>query len=256
MSTLFISDLHLTPDRPESTEYFIKFMHEKTKLANTIFVLGDLFEYWVGDDATKRLGAHTVIDQFKRLADAGVRLYFMPGNRDFLVGKKFCTQAGFEYLHDESRVTLNGHKILLLHGDSLCTDDVEHQKFRLIVNQKSWQKKFLDQPIESRIEQAMHARAMSNSDNENYSESIMDVTESAVISAFNQHSVKLMVHGHTHRPKIHKHQVESTITNDNTPTNIRIVLGDWYEQASYLELIDEKLTLYTANQSTSTTLIS
>ena len=114
----------------------------------------------------------------------------------------------------------------------------------------------MDQPIESRVEQAMHARAMSNSDNENYSKSIMDVTESAVISAFNQHSVKLMVHGHTHRPKIHKHQVESTITNDSTPTNIRIVLGDWYEQASYLELIDEKLTLYTANQSTSTTLIS
>ena len=260
MSTLFISDLHLTPERPESTEYFIDFMREKTKLANSIYVLGDLFEYWIGDDASTRLGAHTVIDQFKRLADAGVELFFMPGNRDFLVGKTFCTQSGFEYLHDESLVTLNADKVLLLHGDSLCTDDTEHQSFRNMVSQESWQKEFLEQSIEARIQQAMQARAMSNTNNAGYSETIMDVTETAVTNAFDQHAVKLMIHGHTHRPKIHKHPIENpdfdSSTNENAPANIRIVLGDWYEQASYLELVDENLTLYVGEQSTTTKLIS
>ena len=149
MSTLFISDLHLTPKRPESTEYFIDFMREKTKLAKVIYVLGDLFEYWIGDDASSQLVADPVIDQFKRLADADVSLFFMPGNRDFLVGKEFCTQAGFKYLHDESLVTLNDQQVLLLHGDTLCTDDIEHQGFRDMVNQREWQEQFLNQSIES-----------------------------------------------------------------------------------------------------------
>jgi UDP-2,3-diacylglucosamine hydrolase len=250
MSTLFISDLHLTPKRPESTEYFIDFMREKTKLAKVIYVLGDLFEYWIGDDASSQLVADPVIDQFKRLADADVSLFFMPGNRDFLVGKEFCTQAGFKYLHDESLVTLNDQQVLLLHGDTLCTDDIEHQGFRDMVNQREWQEQFLNQSIESRIEQAMHARSVSNSKNPEYSEAIMDVTESAVAKAFKKHSVNLIIHGHTHRPEIHTYPALDTSATETTTANTRIVLGDWYEQASYLELVDEMLTLYVGEQST------
>lgn len=225
-------------------------MREKTKPAKAIYVLGDLFEYWIGDDASSKLGAHCVIDEFKRLADSGVNLFFMPGNRDFLVGKEFCTRAGFEYLHDEFLVTVNDQQILLLHGDSLCTDDIEHQSFRNMVNQPEWQEQFLNQSIDSRIEQAMQARSLSNSKNPDYSEAIMDVTESAVANAFQKHSVKLMIHGHTHRPEIHKYPASNTTAGENIPTNTRIVLGDWYEQASYVELIDEVLTLYVGEQVT------
>ncbi|MBT5031905.1 MAG: UDP-2,3-diacylglucosamine diphosphatase [Proteobacteria bacterium] len=241
MSTLFISDLHLTPERPASTEYFVEFMRLKASSANTIYVLGDLFEYWIGDDASSILGADPVISEFKRLADAGTQLFFMPGNRDFLVGDALCDQAGFQYLADQTLVTLNTEPALLLHGDSLCTDDIEHQQFRAMVNNANWQTQFLELPIETRIEYAHQARTMSNSNDKNYSDEIMDVTESGVADAFQDHAVKLMIHGHTHRPNIHKHRISGTDT-------IRIVLGDWYEQASYLELDDGTLKLHIGEQ--------
>ena len=241
MSTLFISDLHLTPERPASTEYFVEFMRLKANSANTIYVLGDLFEYWIGDDASSILGAGPVIGEFKRLADAGTRLFFMPGNRDFLVGDALCDQAGFQYMDDQTLVTLNTEPVLLLHGDSLCTDDIEHQQFRAMVNDANWQTHFLEMPIETRIEHAQQARAMSSSNNKNYSDVIMDVTESAVADAFRDHAVKLMIHGHTHRPNIHKQRVSDTDTT-------RIVLGDWYEQASYLELDGGTFKLHIGEQ--------
>ena len=241
MSTLFISDLHLTPERPASTEYFVDFMRLKASSANTIYVLGDLFEYWIGDDASSVLGADPVISEFKRLADAGIQLFFMPGNRDFLVGDALCDQVGFQYLDDQTLVTLNGEPALLLHGDSLCTDDVEHQQFRAMVKNANWQTHFLALPIEARIEQAHQALAMSNSNDKNYSEAIMDVTESGVADAFQNHAVKLMIHGHTHRPNVHRHIISGTDTT-------RIVLGDWYEQASYLELDNDTFSLHIGEQ--------
>jgi UDP-2,3-diacylglucosamine hydrolase len=223
MTTLFVSDLHLAPKRPHSSELFFQMLRGEARRADALYVLGDLFEYWIGDDAADTLGYTPVIRQLRKLTESGVPLYFMRGNRDFLAGRGFAAATGCEILPDPTTVDLYGERVLLMHGDSLCTDDVEHQKFREMVDDPDWQREFLRKPVETRMEMAESARSQSNEHKSSLSMEIMDVNRDAVRRTFGHHGVRLLIHGHTHRPAFH----------DDGDTR-RIVLGDWYEQSSIL----------------------
>ncbi|MGA8261503.1 MAG: UDP-2,3-diacylglucosamine diphosphatase [Arenicellales bacterium] len=225
MTTLFISDLHLTPRRPHITELLFDMLRGEAREADALYILGDLFEYWIGDDAADSLGYAPVVRRIGELAEAGVPVYFMRGNRDFLVGERFAEDSGCEILDDPTVIELYDEPVLLMHGDSLCTDDVAHQKFRTTVDDPAWQRSFLDKSIADRMQMAEAARAQSREHKDSVSMEIMDVNERAVRRTFDEYGVRLMIHGHTHRPAIH----------DGNPNGTRrIVLGDWYEQSSVL----------------------
>ena len=228
MHTYFISDLHLSDKEPQLTSAFISFLHTQAPTAERLYLLGDLFEFWIGDDAAPLLGASPILSAMKTLADK-IDCYFIAGNRDFLVGNDFSTQTGFKILDDETIIDLYGIPTLLLHGDSLCTDDLPHQQFRqTMVTNKEWRKNFLKLSIPERIEQAQKARMESNIHKSNISMEIMDVTESSVINAFKKNNVSQMIHGHTHRQNSHSHQIDQqTIAK-------RYVLGDWKKTNSIL----------------------
>jgi len=227
MITYFISDLHLTPERPKITQAFFKFLAEQAPQADKVYILGDLFEFWIGDDAASILGAEAVLQAMKQLSKT-VDCYFIAGNRDFLVGEQFTDETGFTILSDETIIDLYGTPTLLLHGDSLCTDDIAHMQFReqMVTNQK-WRDGFLSLAIPERIEQAKMARMQSHEHKTEISMEIMDVTESAVINAFDSHCVTQMIHGHTHRQDPHQHQTSSG-------TAVRYVLGDWHQTGSLI----------------------
>jgi UDP-2,3-diacylglucosamine hydrolase len=225
MTTLFISDLHLTPRRPHITELFFDILRGEAREAEALYILGDLFEYWIGDDAADTLGYSAVIQHIGELAEAGVPVYFMRGNRDFLVGERFADDTGCEILDDPTVVDLYDEPALLMHGDSLCTDDLAHQKFRATVGDRAWQRSFLDKPVAERMQMAEAARAQSREHKDSVSMEIMDVNQRAVRKAFDEYGVRLLIHGHTHRPAIHDGRPDGTR---------RIVLGDWYEQSSVL----------------------
>lgn len=226
MTTLFISDLHLSGERPHITQLFIQFLEGEAREAEALYILGDLFEYWIGDDAAEVLGYAEVTKRLRQLSDSGVPVYFMRGNRDFLVGEQFAQATGCQVLPDPTVVELHGEQTLLMHGDFLCIDDVKHQQFRQMVDNPDWQKQFLSQSIEHRIQMAQVAREKSQEHKDSISMQIMDVNQQAVIQALQHHQVKLLIHGHTHRPAIHKVNI-----NDGCK---RIVLGDWYTQGSVL----------------------
>lgn len=226
MTTLFISDLHLSPRRPRIAESFHSLLRGEARGADAVYILGDLFEYWIGDDAAERLGYAAVLGEIRALSDSGVPVYFMHGNRDFLVGDRFAGDTGCGILPDPTVVDLYGEKVLLTHGDYLCTDDVEHQSFRRTVDDPAWRRAFLNQPIEERMQMAQDAREQSREHKDSVAMEIMDVNGEAVRRAFTEHRVRLMIHGHTHRPAIHD-------TGEPAGTR-RIVLGDWYEQSSIL----------------------
>lgn len=233
MHSYFISDLHLTKERPEITNAFLTFLNQQAKTAERIYLLGDLFEYWIGDDAAPLLGVEPVLAEMKKLAQ-NVNCFFIAGNRDFLVGSTFSEQTGFKILPDETVIDLYGNPTLILHGDSLCIDDIPHQQFRQqMVTNLTWRESFLSLDIPSRIEQAKQARMQSQQHKSEISMEIMDVTEAAVIDAFSQYSVQQMIHGHTHRQKTHNHQL-----NDQS-TAKRYVLGDWSETSSVLTAKDD-----------------
>lgn len=226
MTTLFISDLHLTPQAPEITECFTHFMQTQAIKADALYVLGDLFEFWVGDD-DKSPFARQIRDEFKRLTDTGVPVFFTQGNRDFLVGKRFAKQTGVTLLGDETVIDLYGRNAVVLHGDTLCTQDTKYLEFRAKVHQPWLQWVFNRIPMF--IKQKIVAKVQSDirDDKSTKSLEIMDVTPSEVEKVMQQHHVDLMIHGHTHRPNIH-----SLETEDGNKT--RIVLGDWYTQGSIL----------------------
>jgi len=225
MSTLFISDLHLSPGRPQIARLFLALLEGEARRADALYILGDLFEYWIGDDAAEALGYTPVIRSLRALTATGVPVYFMRGNRDFLVGGRFARESGCRILPDPGVIDLYGEAVLLMHGDFLCTDDTEHQQFRAMVDDPAWQRQFLEQPVEARMRRAEQAREQSREHKDSLSMTIMDVNPASVRRAFHDHGVKLMIHGHTHRPAIH----------DGGPAGTRrIVLGDWYEQSSIL----------------------
>lgn len=232
MLTYFLSDLHLTPERPNISQAFLTFLATEAKRAERVYLIGDLFEFWIGDDAAALLGAEPILAAMKELSN-NVDCYFIAGNRDFLVDQRFTSETGFTILADETVIDLYGTKTLVLHGDSLCTDDIAHMHFReQMVTNQVWRKGFLSLDIPTRIEQAKQARMQSHEHKAGISMEIMDVTESAVIQAFEDNSVTRMIHGHTHRQNIHKYQTSMGEAQ-------RYVLGDWGKTASILTATSE-----------------
>ena len=229
MATLFISDLHLDAERPAITELFGRFIDEEATRADALYILGDLFEAWVGDDDPSDTGAY-VAAKLRGLADTGVPVRFMRGNRDFLVGDDYARRAGIEILNDPAVVMLYGKPALLMHGDTLCSDDVAYQQFRAQTRDPAWQRQFLAQPLQARMAFARQARAASQAHQSGLKaqgamDAITDVSPSTVEATFARFGVDTIIHGHTHRPAVHE-----------TTGGKRIVLGDWYEQGSMLRV--------------------
>lgn len=234
MSTLFISDLHLEPARPDITAQFLSYLADEATRAGALYILGDLFEAWVGDDDPEP-EKRRAIAAMRSLADQGVPLYFMRGNRDFLIGEQFADDAGCTLLDDPTVINLYGDRVLLMHGDTLCTDDHEYQAFRKITRNPAWQSQVLGLPLEQRLKMAEAARAESLARNQGKAEEIMDVNQDAVAAAMREHDVRLLLHGHTHRPAVHQFDL------DSEPAQ-RIVLGDWYTQGSALTWSEDGFT--------------
>ncbi len=227
MTTAFISDLHLTPNRPESTQWFRQFMHTSQNKVNEIYILGDLFDFWIGDDAADFLGHSEAEEILRTTKQSGIATYFIHGNRDFLVGSEFEQRTGCQILADPTVITLGGERVLLTHGDTLCTDDVEHQEFRALTTTDKWKIAFLNKPIEQRMNEVLSLRERSEAGKKVKSMEIMDVNQGAVEAIMTENKVLTMIHGHTHRPKIHTFNL-----GKNTAT--RYVLGDWFTQKSML----------------------
>ncbi|WP_027966757.1 UDP-2,3-diacylglucosamine diphosphatase [Halomonas halocynthiae] len=229
MSTLLISDLHLHPGAPAITEGFIDWLERRACDAEAIYILGDFFEAWIGDDLltlgkADPTGSATlalrIAQALKARATAGTAIYLMHGNRDFLLGEEFARQAGATLLSDPSVVEWGNQRVLLMHGDSLCTQDDAYMAFRSQARDPRWQAQILSMPIPDRLALAHQLREKSGEANTNKAEDIMDVTPQAVIDAMAAHNVTTMIHGHTHRPAVHELDV-------NGQPAQRLVLGDW-----------------------------
>lgn len=226
MSTLFISDLHLEPARPDITAQFLEFLQAEAAAAEALYILGDLFEAWVGDDDPEPEKRRAIL-ALRALAEGGLPLFFMRGNRDFMIGDQFAADSGCTILEDPTVVELYGQRVLLMHGDSLCTDDHEYQAFRKVTRNPEWQRNVLALPLEQRLKMAAAARTESLARNQGKPEAIMDVNQDAVEQAMRDHEVALLLHGHTHRPAVHTFELDGEQAQ-------RIVLGDWYTQGSVL----------------------
>lgn len=226
--TLFISDLHLDPQRPEVIDLLVRFLDGRAAAADALYILGDLFEYWIGDDDV-RTDLLPAVEALRRLSDAGVPVWFMAGNRDFLVGEGFAARTGCRLLEDPTRTELYGVPTLLMHGDSLCIDDIEYQALRKQLRDPAWQTGFLSLPVEQRRAQAEALRRQSREATRDKAAEIMDVNAAEVDAVFREYGVRRIIHGHTHRPAVH------ALSVDGEPAE-RIVLGDWYTQGSVLSV--------------------
>ena len=232
---LFISDLHLSAERPDANEQFFRFLGDEAARAQALYVLGDLFEYWAGDDELKAPAgdplATEVAQGFRRLADAGVSIHVMHGNRDFLIGKGFLAASGARFLNDPSVIRVAGKPVALMHGDTLCTDDRDNQAWRLTARSDAWQREFLAKPLAERHATIGALRAKSKQVIAAKPAEIMDVNADAVRDAFRRHGVRRLIHGHTHRPARHDVEVDGARCE-------RWVLPDWYGPGGYLALDD------------------
>ncbi|MBT8144609.1 MAG: UDP-2,3-diacylglucosamine diphosphatase [Gammaproteobacteria bacterium] len=224
MTTLFIADLHLDEAQPEIGEQLSEFIAAEGLQAEALYILGDLFESWVGDDDPQAERSR-VASLLNDLAARGIPVFIMRGNRDFLLSDRFARECGATLLDDEVVVELYGERVLLMHGDSLCTDDHEYQAFRTTVRDPAWQQQVLAQPLQARLALAQQARQRSRERNANAPEQIMDVNDEAVSAVMRKHGVQTLLHGHTHRPAVHEFEL-------NGKPARRIVLGDWYDQGS------------------------
>lgn len=228
MSTLFISDLHLDAARPAITDLFLDFLAGEARDAEALYILGDLFEVWLGDDDPDPHHAR-VADALAGVADSGTPVYFMVGNRDFLLGRDYAEKAGMELLEEPLVLELHGTPTVVLHGDVLCTDDTAYQNFRAMVRNPAWQRDFLSRPLDVRRALAAQVREESRNRGQSMAPEITDVNPEAVAGAFREHGVARMIHGHTHRPDIHRPTIGDAARE-------RIVLGDWYTQGSVLRV--------------------
>lgn len=224
MTTLFISDLHLETERPDISKQFLEFLDKEASEADDLYILGDLFDAWVGDD-DPNTHYFTIKRALRKLVDGGIPVYFMHGNRDFLIGKKFANETGIRILKDPYKVQMYGQKVLLSHGDVLCTDDVQYQKIRRMTRDPEWQASMLAKPLKDRLRMAEEARRQSLEQKLNLSMDIMDVNRDAVKKVIRKFNVDILLHGHTHRPAIHQIDLGRRKAQ-------RIVLGDWYSQGS------------------------
>ena len=226
MTTLFISDLHVDEAHPDIAEQLHAFLGTEAREAEALYILGDLFESWIGDDDPDT-AKRAVIAALRATVAAGTPCFFMRGNRDFLIGEGFARASGCTILEDPTPVELFGQRVLLMHGDTLCTDDRDYQRFRRMVRDPEWQAAFLGQSLEQRLAQARAARDASRARTSTLSEEIMDVNAGAVQDALRGSGARVLLHGHTHRPAVHRFDAGGDAAT-------RIVLGDWYTQGSVL----------------------
>jgi UDP-2,3-diacylglucosamine hydrolase len=225
--SLFISDLHLSPDTPAANSALQHFLDSQARQADALYVLGDLFEYWIGDDSLDGDFTPRICAGFSRLASHGVKLFFMRGNRDFMIGARFARESGMALLDDPCMIDLHGTPTLLMHGDTLCTDDLDYQKFRAMVRNAAWQKEFLAKSPAERTKIAQQARQHSELAKQSKQMAIMDVNLATVETVLRQQGYPRIIHGHTHRPACHLHVVDGKHCE-------RFVLADWYSHGSYL----------------------
>ena len=235
MATLFIADLHLQTEEPAITAGFLRFLRGEAKSADALYILGDLFEAWIGDDDPNPL-PREMAAAIKTLVDSGVPCYFIHGNRDFLVGKRFARESGMQLLAEEKVLHLYGRDVLIMHGDTLCTDDPGYLAFRAKVHTPWIQKLFLALPLFIRRRIAQKMRNDSKAANSSKSMAIMDVNPQAVVAVMEKHRVQWLIHGHTHRPDIHT-------LNANGETAHRVVLGAWHSEGSMIRVTKEDVTL-------------
>lgn len=228
-SSLFVSDLHLSEERPAAIERFIAFVEETASGAEALYVLGDLFEYWIGDDDLEEPFNAVMGGFFAGLVRSGVPVFLMHGNRDFLVGERFCRASGVRLLEDPALVEVGGLKTLLMHGDTLCTDDLDYQGWRRTARSAEWQRGFLAKPLPERRKAVGALREKSREVIQAKPAEIMDVNEEAVREALRRHGAERLIHGHTHRPGRHELQVDGRRCE-------RWVLPDWYGKGGYLEV--------------------
>ena len=226
MKDLFIADLHLSDNQPEIYHRFKAFLDNKARNARALYILGDLFEYYLGDDAKVGVIEQVAHDLDELSEKYQTKCYFMAGNRDFLLGHNF--NNSLILLDDSSLIELDGQKIILTHADALCTDDSDYQKIRQQLRDSKWQEWFLSQTIPERVEFAENARIQSQQHTQSSDSQIMDVNQGAVDDLFSQYNATLMLHGHTHRPGFHQTQTKNK-------TRQRMVLGDWHFQNSCIE---------------------
>jgi len=227
--TLFLSDLHLAPERPAATAAFHAFTRGPARAAAAIYILGDLFDAWIGDDQLREPFAADIAASLRALTDAGVPVYVARGNRDFLLGAAFARGTGVTLIPDELVVEAGGEKLVVLHGDLLCTGDADYQRYRARMHTPAAARRLLALPYPLRRGIAWYLRRRSRTENARKPEAIMDVDEGAVAAAFRRHGVPRMIHGHTHRPARHALDV------DGTPRE-RVVLADWDDRGHYVEV--------------------
>lgn len=237
MTTLFISDLHLDASRPHITRLFVDFVRTEATQADALYILGDLFEAWIGDDAEDDT-TDQVAAALADLHERRVPCFFIHGNRDFLLGDAWARRARLTLLPDPCVIELADERVLLMHGDTLCTDDTPYQAFRAQSRAPAWQRDFLARPVAQRQAFAAHARAESARYTRSVGDAITDVNADAVEGALRRHGVRSLIHGHTHRPAVHQ------LALDGAPAR-RIVLGDWYEHGSVLRADRDGLHLAT-----------
>lgn len=223
---LFVSDVHLDDAAPDAQRQFLEFLRTHGPGARALYILGDLFEAWVGDDDAGG-ERDAVLEALRQLTGSGVACFLLHGNRDFLIGEDFCRRTGCQLLPDPVIAELDGERVLLTHGDALCTDDHAYQELRSMVRTPAWQRRFLRLPLSDRQLLANEVRAGSRAHTARSIPKIMDVNSTAVAAAFKAAQVGRIIHGHTHRPAVHDALVEGRSVQ-------RIVLGAWYEQGSYL----------------------
>ena len=227
MATLFISDLHLCPSRPQISRLFLEFLDGPARQAQALYILGDLFEYWAGDDDLDDPFNAGICTVLRTLSDSGVPLFFMAGNRDFLAGESFAKATGLRLLPDPTLIEVAGTTTLLMHGDTLCTDDDAYQAFRAEVRSPEWRQAFLALPLVQRKAQIEALRRESEAQKRIKPMDIMDVSPNAVLQGLTSHRCTRLIHGHTHRPALHQFEVDGRNCE-------RWVLPDWYEKGGYL----------------------
>ncbi|HCX88710.1 MAG TPA: UDP-2,3-diacylglucosamine diphosphatase [Gammaproteobacteria bacterium] len=229
-----ISDLHLSADDPALLDQFRQYVAQ-LESGDELYILGDLFEYWLGDDAVEFLGHLQAERLLSSISDRGVQLNFLTGNRDFLLGRSFADRCGMNLIADEHILNVGAERILLMHGDRLCTDDIAHQQFRTMVRTPSWQEGFLAKPLVERDAMAKLARYRSEDGKAAKTPQIMDVNSTAVDEVMRAHRVRILIHGHTHRPAVHE--------IGSADGAYRIVLGDWAPGPSWIRLTETGLEL-------------
>ena len=235
MSTIFLSDIHISEQYPEIGQHLKEFLLDNSLNTDTIYILGDLFEYWLGDDDPNPVFIE-IKKLLKDLNNKNISIFFVHGNRDFLIGKSFAEETGCKILHDPSVIDLFGEKVLISHGDIFCIDDKEYQSFRSLTRDPKWKKLILSKPLSFRKEFAKKARLQSSEYTSSKKDEIMDVNNDEILKMYKQYNVNIIIHGHTHKPAIH----DVFLNGKNCK---RIVLGDWYEQGSILRCDKSGLNL-------------